>query len=71
MLEQGQVLAPVEIKSGATVSPDWLRGVRRWRELAGAAAGRPVIVYGGDQLQQRSDADIVPWRRLAQLPETD
>lgn len=71
VLEQGRVLTPVEIKSGATVSPDWLRGVRRWRELAGAAAGRPVIVYGGDQLQQRSDADIVPWRRLAQLPETD
>ena len=71
LLERGQVLAPVEIKSGATVSPDWLRRVRRWRELAGAAAGRPVIVYGGDQPQQRSDADIVPWRRLAQLPETD
>ncbi len=71
LLERGQVLAPVEIKSGATVSPDWLRRVRRWRELAGAAAGRPVIVYGGDQPQQRSDADIVPWRQLAQVPETD
>ena len=68
VLEQGQALAPVEIKSGATVSPDWLRAVRRWRELAGASAVRPVIVYGGDQAQQRSDADIVPWRQLAQLP---
>ena len=49
VLEQGQVLAPVEIKSGATVSPDWLRPLRRWHELAGDAAGRPVIVYGVDQ----------------------
>ena len=65
VLEQGDALTPVEIKSGATVSPDWLRSVRRWRELAGAAAGRPVIVYGGDQPQQRSDADIIPWRQLA------
>lgn len=65
VLEQGDALTPVEIKSGATVSPDWLRGVRRWRELAGATAGRPVIVYGGDQPQQRSDADILPWRQLA------
>ncbi|MDE0445660.1 MAG: hypothetical protein OXH96_03230 [Spirochaetaceae bacterium] len=65
VLEQGPVLAPVEIKSGATVSSDWLRPLRRWRELAGAAGGRPVIVYGGDQLQQRSDADIIPWRQLA------
>jgi len=71
MLEQGQVLAPVEIKSGATVSPDWLRPLRRWRELAGNAAGRPIIVYGGDRAQQRSDADIVPWRQLAQLPEIE
>ena len=69
--EQGQVLAPVEIKSGATVSPDWLRPLRRWHELAGAAAGRPVIVYGGDQAQQRSDADIVPWRQLAQFPASE
>ena len=71
VLEQGQVLAPVEIKSGATVSPDWLRPLRRWHELAGAAAGRPVIVYGGDQAQQRSDADIVPWRQLAQFPASE
>ena len=71
VLEQGSVLAPVEIKSGATVSSDWLRPLRRWRELAGAAAGRPVIVYGGDQPQQRSDADIIPWRQLAHLPSSD
>ena len=71
VLEQGQMLAPVEIKSGATVSPDWLRPLRRWHELAGAAAGRPVIVYGGDQAQQRSDADIVPWRQLAQFPASE
>ena len=65
VVEQGQALAPVEIKSGATVSPDWMRPLRRWRELAGASGGRPVIVYGGDQLQPRSDADIVPWKQLA------
>ena len=58
------VLAPVEVKSGATVSPDWLKPLRRWRELAGDAAGRPVIVYGGDQAQRRTDADIVPWRQM-------
>ena len=67
VLEQGQALTPVEIKSGATVSSDWLRPLRRWRELAGDTAGRPVIVYGGDQPQQRSDADIVPWRQLARI----
>ena len=70
VVEQGQALAPVEIKSGATVSPDWMRPLRRWRELAGASGGRPVIVYGGDQLQPRSDADIVPWQQLA-LPGDD
>ena len=66
VLEEGELLAPVEIKSGATVASGWLRTLRRWRELAGDAAGRPVIVYGGDQAQQRTDADIVPWRQLSQ-----
>ena len=68
VLEHGQALAPVEIKSAATVSSDWLRPLRRWRELAGDTSGHPVIVYGGDQAQQRSDAAFVPWRQLAQLP---
>ena len=65
VLEHGQALAPVEIKSAATVSSDWLRPLRRWRELAGDTSGHPVIVYGGDQAQSRSDAAIVPWRQLA------
>ena len=65
VLEHGQALAPVEIKSAATVSSDWLRPLRRWRELAGDTSVHPVIVYGGDQAQSRSDAAIVPWRQLA------
>ena len=65
ILEHGQLLAPVEIKSGATVAPGWLQTLRRWRDLAGEAAGRPVIVYGGDRAEQRTDADVVPWRQLS------
>ena len=68
VLVRGQLLSPVEIKSDATLSTDWLRPVRRWRELAGDPASRPIIVYGGDQAQERSNADIVPCRQLAQLP---
>ena len=67
LLEQGTVLAPVEVKSGATISADWLKPLRRWRDVAGAAAGRAAIVYGGDQAQQRTDADIVPWRHVPAL----
>ena len=69
LLEQGQVLAPVEVKSGATVSRDWFKPLRRWRELAGDTAGRAAIVYGGDQAQQRSDAEVVPWRRVAAVTQ--
>jgi predicted AAA+ superfamily ATPase len=53
----------VEIKSAATVPADAfaalaaLRGM--WREEQPL---HPVLVYGGDERQRRSDADVVPWR---------
>lgn len=52
-------LAAVEIKSGATLAGAWFTGLLRIaRTIPGIASA--AIVYGGDQLQERSDATAVP-----------
>lgn len=58
----------VEVKSGATVSGDFFKALRRMPELVEAAGeGRtPVarLVYGGDARQLRQDAEVLPWSAI-------
>jgi predicted AAA+ superfamily ATPase len=58
---QGRVHG-VECKSGTTYASDWLKPVRRWRELVGAQAADPVLVYGGDSSHARADHSVLSWR---------
>jgi len=62
--EEGAKLAAVEVKAGATVAADALRGLTRWRKIAGSAAAKTVLVYGGNKRQTRSGVDLIPWREL-------
>ncbi|MDE2502972.1 MAG: DUF4143 domain-containing protein, partial [Burkholderiales bacterium] len=54
----------VQCQSGTTYSDDWLRPVRRWRELAGAIAAPPLLLYGGDESHERADHGVLSWRDL-------
>jgi hypothetical protein len=64
LVSEGGSVYPVDIKSGATVSRDALRGLEKWRELVGVETGRPCLVYGGNETQNRTDLDIMPWNVL-------
>lgn len=65
VIEDGARLIGVEVKSGATVAADFLDGLRGFRERAAArlpdAAVEARLVYGGQERQTRSDADVIPW----------
>jgi predicted AAA+ superfamily ATPase len=57
----GRTLA-LECKSGQTVAEDWFEPLRRWATSHPGA--RPVIVYGGDADQLRTDIPVISWRHL-------
>lgn len=61
LIEQGNKLAPVEIKAGQTVSQDYFRNLDYWKKVAGRASGRSWLVYGGDKGQPRHEHCVVPW----------
>lgn len=71
LLESADELIAVEAKSGATVGSDFLRSLERFREgVASRLQGlryRPRLIYGGDASQQRSNAEVVPWRQIQEL----
>lgn len=69
LIDRGTELVPVEVKSGQTVNRDFFTGLERWRKIAGEAAGRGWVVYGGDRRESRAEVEVVPWERIGTLSE--
>jgi len=69
VIDQGETLIPVEVKSGQTIVPDFFRNLERWAAIAEDAGGRPWLVYGGDRRQSRSTVEVVPWKEIKELAE--
>ena len=59
-LRAGQVHA-YEIKSGATYSPDYFKGLTKWRNLSGISPDYCGVIYGGEQSLQTSNGKVIPW----------
>lgn len=54
----------IEIKSGKTVTEDFFSNLRYYQKLAGRDSADSYVVYGGDQEQKRSCAQVIPWNKL-------
>lgn len=67
--DQGLTLLPIEVKAGQTISADYFTGLRKWLSWAGEEAGKPFLIYGGNESQQRQDAEVVSWRDVARFAE--
>jgi len=61
LVDTGNELIPVEIKSGETVSDDFFRGLRFFTGLGRPAAQEGFLFYGGDSLYKRGSFMVRPW----------
>jgi predicted AAA+ superfamily ATPase len=68
VLEQGDKLLPIEIRSGQTFNSDFLTGLNKWVRYAGDAAMPAHLVYGGDTQMTRSGVAVHGWQDLRNLP---
>ena len=60
----GPDFLPVEIKSGQTVSHEWFSGLRTFAKVRPDSGPPGLVVYGGDQAQQRTQGAVCGWRDL-------
>ena len=61
LAESGRNLCAMEIKSGATVNPDYFKGLRHFVKAVGTK--RRItggVIYGGSEIQKRSDFSAYP-----------
>lgn len=66
ILEFGDKLLPIEIKSGQTFVPEFLKSIQFWNKLTQSQGG--YIVYGGEFMQKRSDGiKIIPYKETDKI----
>lgn len=66
IIEAGETLMPIEIKSSKTVSPDFFENLTYWNKLSGANANS-YLIYGGDLCQKRSNSTVLSWNSIDKL----
>ena len=68
ILERGNEIAAVEIKSGPSVASDAFGNLNKWRKYAtergNYAATHAGLVYGGEARFMREGVDVMPWASL-------
>ena len=62
IVDQGDLLIPLEIKSGKTVSQDFFKGLRFWSRISGADSKQMYLVYAGLMDQTRKDGNVLSWK---------
>ncbi|MCF8130860.1 MAG: DUF4143 domain-containing protein, partial [Deltaproteobacteria bacterium] len=62
IVDKGDHLIPIEIKSGKTVTPDYFKGLRFWSGISGVDATQMYLVYAGLMDQKRRDGNVISWK---------
>ncbi|MFW6171658.1 MAG: ATP-binding protein, partial [Planctomycetota bacterium] len=63
LIDRGETLTPVEIKSGQTINDDFFKGLMYWRSLPEQAGCPAALVHGGDQTYTRRQVEVISWRQ--------
>lgn len=67
LFEDGGLLQTVEIKSGATVTPDYIRAGIKSMRFAADEAREPWLIHGGNDTYVRSGVRVIGWRDLPRV----
>lgn len=61
LLERGDKLQPIEIKSGQTLNKDYFKEISNWITIAGSHVIDPTLIYGGSDSAVQSGIRVLPW----------
>jgi len=64
LLDGGDGIRLLEIKSAQTVASGAMRPIRKIAEILGERVKSMSLVYGGEDYQKRSDFEVIPYREI-------
>ncbi len=65
LIDRGEKLFPIEIKSAQTISPDFLKSINSWLKLPGNPQTTGSLIFGGKAFQARNNIQIIPWYAIS------
>ena len=68
IVENGDRLTPVEIKSGTSFDKDFFKNLTYWNRLSGNPDENAYVVYGGDMRRDTKSGVLLGWRELSGIP---
>lgn len=67
LIESGEQLIPVEIKSGMTINNDFFNGLSQWESITGDKKGKKYLVYAGSEEWQLTKGNVVSWQNVSHI----
>jgi predicted AAA+ superfamily ATPase len=67
IIDNGTDTIPVEIKSSAAFSHEFLKGLKFWNNLKGETSGRGFVIYTGSAVQETAGVSLLNWKDLSAL----
>lgn len=67
LIEDGEHLNAVEIKSGETLNSDLFKGLRYYKRLSGEQDKNFKLIYGGEKKLTRKDGTAIGWKSITSL----
>src|SRR5690606_7007975 len=64
IVDKGQKLIPLEIKSSKTIASDFFDNLNYWNQLSGGSSDDSYLIFGGDQTQKRSGGRVLGWKNI-------
>lgn len=69
LINQGNALIPIEVKSGQTIVTNYFDSLTKWKSIAQMSPDDGYVIYGGYETQKRSQGTIMGWRSSGDLIE--
>jgi predicted AAA+ superfamily ATPase len=68
IIENGNTITPVELKSGKTFNQDFFKNLNYWNKISGNTAENSYVIYGGDSSRETKDGKLLAWSDLYDVP---
>jgi predicted AAA+ superfamily ATPase len=70
ILEDGQKLVPIEIKSSRTTNQRFFEGLEYWNSISKQSLENGFVVFAGSAHQIRGRANLISWQSMQQIFDT-
>jgi predicted AAA+ superfamily ATPase len=68
IIENGDRLTPIEIKSANTFNQDFFKNLNYWNKLSGNSAENSYVIYGGETDRDTQEGFLLSWMNVSRVP---